>query len=62
VVWAVLDHNSDFAAVPEPSTMALVAAGGIGLIVAAWRRRKGALPFLGAEPEKYGLQAADDFA
>ncbi len=29
------------AATPEPSTFALLAAGGIGLTVAAWRRRRG---------------------
>ena len=26
-VWAVLDHNSEFAVTPEPSTLALLAAG-----------------------------------
>ena len=26
-VWAVVNHNSDFAVVPEPSTLALLAAG-----------------------------------
>ena len=26
-VWAVLNHNSDFAIVPEPSTFALLALG-----------------------------------
>lgn len=34
-VWAVIDHNSDFAAsnnpVPEPSTLALLAMGGLAL-------------------------------
>ena len=40
-VWAVLDHNSDFSVVPEPSTAALLAAGIIGLTVLACRRRKG---------------------
>jgi uncharacterized protein YjbI with pentapeptide repeats len=39
-VWAVLDHNSDFAVVPEPSMLGLLAAGGIGWMAAAWRRRR----------------------
>src|SRR5208283_1966362 len=42
-VWAVLDHNSDFAVVPEPSTLSLLAAGGLGLLAAVRRRRKGRL-------------------
>lgn len=40
--WAVVNHNSDFAAivaVPEPSTSPLVAAGLIGLVVYGWRQR-----------------------
>ncbi len=36
-VWAVIDHNSDFAAVPEPSVLGLVGTAGIWLI---WRRRR----------------------
>ncbi|MEO6848962.1 MAG: autotransporter-associated beta strand repeat-containing protein, partial [Chthoniobacterales bacterium] len=36
-VWAVLDHNSDFAAVPEPATVDLIALG-FGLIIL--RKRK----------------------
>ena len=39
VVWAVIDHNSDFAVVPEPSTYALI-GGIICLISVALRRRK----------------------
>jgi threonine dehydrogenase-like Zn-dependent dehydrogenase len=39
-VWAVVDHNSDFGVVPEPSTLALLGAGAIGLAGYAWRRRK----------------------
>ena len=38
VVWAVIDHNSDFAVVPEPSTYALI-GGIICLISVALRRR-----------------------
>ena len=38
VVWAILDHNSDFAVVPEPSTYALI-GGIICLISVALRRR-----------------------
>ena len=37
-VWAVLDHNSDFAVVPEPSTLVLLGVA-MGLIGCAWRRR-----------------------
>lgn len=39
VVWAAIDHNSDFAVVPEPSTYALI-GGIICLISVALRRRK----------------------
>ena len=32
-VWAVIDHSgAEFAVVPEPCTLALLAAGGIGLL------------------------------
>jgi hypothetical protein len=37
VVWAVLDHNSEFAVVPEPSGMLLLAAGAVASL---GRRRK----------------------
>lgn len=39
VVWACIDHNSDFAVVPEPSTYALI-IGTICLVSVALRRRK----------------------
>lgn len=38
-VWAIVDHNSDFAVIPEPSTYALI-GGIICLISVALRRRK----------------------
>ncbi|MEN6451058.1 MAG: autotransporter-associated beta strand repeat-containing protein [Thermoguttaceae bacterium] len=40
-VWAVLNHNSQFAvaAVPEPSTVALLAAGLLAVCFYAWRKR-----------------------
>jgi hypothetical protein len=38
-VWAIIDHNSDFAVVPETSTYALI-AGVISLAFVAFRRRK----------------------
>ena len=38
-VWSIVDHNSDFAVVPEPSTYALI-GGIICLISVAFRRRK----------------------
>jgi len=39
-VWAVLNHHSDFAIVPEPSTWALAGLGLTALGVRAWRRRR----------------------
>jgi autotransporter-associated beta strand protein len=37
-VWAVVDHNSQFAVIPEPATMALMALGGVAALI---RRRRG---------------------
>jgi autotransporter-associated beta strand protein len=40
VVWAVLNHNSEFAVIPEPSTLALGAIGLLGLGIHRLRRGK----------------------
>ena len=42
VAWAVLDHNSQFAVVPEPSSMALLAGGAIAFIGRCLPRRRSA--------------------
>ncbi len=40
IVWAVLNHNSEFSVVPEPSTGSLaMGAGALLLIATLWRRR-----------------------
>ncbi len=41
VVWAVVNHNSDFAAVPEPGTVVMLLSG-LGLLAIAWRRKRAA--------------------
>ena len=37
--WAVIDHDADFAVVPEPGTLALLAAAAIGWLVYSRRRK-----------------------
>jgi hypothetical protein len=39
-VWAVLDHNSQFAVVPEPSAIALLCAGAASFLARRRRLRK----------------------
>lgn len=39
VVWAILDHNSDFAVVPEPAGLALVGVGAAALLRPMRRKR-----------------------
>jgi hypothetical protein len=43
-VWVVLDHNSEFAVVPEPATLAFLMFGGLSMAGAGIirRRRNGA--------------------
>jgi len=41
-VWAVIDHNSDFAAVPEPSSLTLLTLGAAALHFATRRKRQAA--------------------
>lgn len=43
VVWSVLDHNSEFAAVPEPASLLLVGSGATGFGI-FWRRRQAGRP------------------
>ena len=39
-VWAVLNHNSEYAAVPEPGTLALLGIGCLGLGLVLVRRKR----------------------
>jgi len=39
-VWAITDHQGEFAVVPEPSTLALTAVGAIGICWIACRQRR----------------------
>ncbi|HEX3998072.1 MAG TPA: PEP-CTERM sorting domain-containing protein [Pirellulales bacterium] len=39
-VWAVVNHNSQFAVVPEPSGLVLAACGALALCGAAIHRRR----------------------
>ena len=43
VVWAVLNHASDFAVVPEPATLAFLLLGGIAMTGAGLKRRRPAV-------------------
>ena len=54
-VWAILDHNSDFAVVPEPSTYALI-GGIICLNYVIIRKTKLIIFYLSLKPSfKVGL-------
>jgi len=39
-VWAVIDHNSEFGVVPEPSTYALLILGGLAAVIAVRRKQR----------------------
>jgi hypothetical protein len=41
-VWAVLNHASNFAVVPEPATMAFLLLGGIAMTTTALAKRRNA--------------------
>jgi len=38
-VWAVLDHNSDFAVIPEPTSLGLLGLGALGLLARRGKRK-----------------------
>jgi len=38
-VWAVIDHNSDFAVIPEPTSLGLLGLGALGLLARRGKRK-----------------------
>ena len=59
VVWAVVDHSSQFAVVPEPSTFALLTIGGICLLGLAWRRNQRAFFVGNRVPQAHGAKDSE---
>ena len=55
-VWAVLNHNSDFGVIPEPSTVALVILGSGGLLMRRRRvtQEEGESTEAGSSPNRLG--------
>jgi len=39
MVWAVIDHNSDFAVIPEPTSLGLLGLGALGLLARRGKRK-----------------------
>jgi hypothetical protein len=50
-VWAVIDHNSQFAVIPEPSSLALMAVGAMSLLGCRFVRRRAIAV---ARPARFG--------